>query len=87
MTASGTAYSRLTVRSHWIAALNRTRTGWSGDISYKDGTPTIAYTTVSIRVVRPIFFRRPNTAIVTLRRRGGDPHTRVQVGLRAPPCS
>lgn len=77
MTASGTAYSRLTVRNHWIAALTRTRTGWSGDIWYKDGTPTIAYTTVSIRVVRAAFFRRPNTAIVRFSGGGAATLTRV----------
>ena len=76
MTASGTGYSRFTVRDHWIASLLPTETGWSGDIWYKDGTPGIPYSTVSIRVVRPQFFRRPTLAVVTFDG-GAAPMTRV----------
>ncbi|MET0888097.1 MAG: hypothetical protein ABWX92_16795 [Mycetocola sp.] len=76
MTASGTAYSRLTARNHWIASLTATRTGWSGDIWYKDNAPSFPYTRVTIRVVRPSFWRRPTAAIVRFSG-GGTPFTRT----------
>ncbi|MET4639221.1 hypothetical protein [Mycetocola sp. 2940] len=76
MTASGTAYSRLTARNHWIASLTATSTGWSGDIWYKDNAPSFPYTRVTIRVVRPSFWRRPTAAIVRFSG-AGAPFTRV----------
>jgi hypothetical protein len=76
MTASGTAYSRLTVRNHWIASLTATANGWTGDIWYTDGAPSFPYTTVSISVLRRAFWRRPTAAIVTFSG-GGTTYTRT----------
>lgn len=76
MTASGTAYSRLTARNHWIASLTATKTGWSGDIWYKDNAPSFPYTRVTIRVIRPSFWRRPTAAIVRFSG-AGTPFTRI----------
>lgn len=76
MTASGTAYSRLTARNHWIASLTATRTGWTGDIWYKDNALTFPHTTVTIRVVRAASWRRPTAAIVRFSG-GGRPVTRT----------
>lgn len=76
MTASGTAYSRLTARNHWIASLTATKTGWTGDIWYRDSAVTFPHTTVTIRVVRPASWRRPTAAIVTFSG-GGRPVTRT----------
>ena len=76
MAASGTAYSRLTARNHWIASLRATKTGWSGDIWYKDNAASFPYTRVRIRVIRQTFWRRPTAAVVTFSG-GGTPFTRT----------
>ena len=66
MVASGTSFSGLVAKIHWITNLQAVGADhWTGSIWYKDGaTATFPYTNVDVRVTRGFF--KPVHAIVTL---------------------
>lgn len=65
MVASGTIYSGLTRRIHWIANLRRTRTDrYTGHIWYKNGSASwLPHTNVTIRVRRSWFSNQRNATV------------------------
>lgn len=77
MVASGTLYSGLAVRVHWIANLTASGTNtWTGFIWYKDGNTTaLPYTNVTITVIRS-WFTNQRRATVTFS--GGGAPNRVR---------
>ncbi|MCP4455338.1 MAG: hypothetical protein GY809_28085, partial [Planctomycetes bacterium] len=76
MTASGTMYSGLTVRVHWIASLRKAgRYKWTGNVWYKRGTTSsLPYTKVVITAT-PSFFSHQRKVTVVFSGGGGPSRT------------
>lgn len=77
MVVSGTIYSGVTMRVHWIANLRRTGTNvYAGPIWYKDGnTSWLPYTAVTVTAVRSWY---ANQRRVTVQFTGGGSPTRTR---------
>ncbi len=66
MTASGTMFSGLSIRVHWIASLAKVgKNKWSGDIWYKHGsTVNLPYTKVKITATPSFFGNQRKVTVV-----------------------
>lgn len=76
MTASGTMFSRMSIRVHWIASLVKVgRNQWSGDIWYKHGTTvSLPYTEVKITATTSFYWNQRKVTLI-FSGGGGTPRT------------